>query len=1768
MNSDFSFNSISINDLKNLKFEDIQNTELKNFINIFNATNETFNRNQNKNLKSLFNTLKEFAGADDVLSIEELDNFLSSNEHLSNYYDSENVMNLLSNARNASTIRASQEQLQTMSIRAFGHQAVSFRLENGTKVEITEIFDENFKKTKEIRRISSDPEIVEVIYFNNEGQKELTNRTIESVPPEHETETYSYTEQGIITHTKTNYYTDADLTEIDHTVTHIQNVNNEGKIIQEQEYINDTLREQIDYNYETNEIIKTTNILTDVNQQTLYYYSLDTDIKENPSSYTKSIVIYDGKEYIAEYDGKGNTYVVVQNGENLISTIYGNNRQGAIQELAKTNGISEEELKKNLEARKNGEYVLFPWEKVGKRVLIPGQYDSLDPILVNRKGSTENIKSYNDAMNELYKAYGCDNFVTYQGNYGLILEDSHTYNELALELMRAEVSQDNEKVLEWWETNLRAFVNGERHQGLLINEHLFKIMIKETANSMLGRNYKNYNEVSNLDREKACNIILEHLKNHINSGANVSHRITASDIIRKNYNPEFVKGELVSYQSTQWDEAFYLCICNSNSKDSSITFDFGIMRSMVAAEEKFNQGLIEKRALDIRQLLNAQGITNPLDVEYWETALTTTLDNALELRDLDEQIVLDESNEQYEERCRESQETLEEMKRIGNRVKQYIFNYYESNINASRDSEIRNYIDELSGYSIYCLFLAEQDRNYGVIDTILNEGWFGHDDNNNIIIEKLVNNLKGFAKTNGVSKDILNKYTPNYENNVDVKRYIAWIQSLIVAAEQKTDGIELTEEEAMSMFVNHYDTIINGIDNEGEENDVIGARARLNETKNEYCGITKVVQDFFADDGAGYFAVMQNANNKFELFDNLKSVAESIENAETADAAEAAVAEFKRIYKEITGADFNLETFMQAQSSINHYQEVLTYNAMIDLYDNHMQMVLNADNYETAFNNLIDQLYNENLGISKEEFKNQIYAGMLSYNFGLDTERFNNLTDNQKKRALYGFLEQSRDLYIIEKNNSLGNQTLEELGAEVARCLEATCGPEGNINIDIGELESSMQNTSMTLTMIGEIALTIALSFVPGGVAAALGRLSTLVARIPSLIKVANTIAKIGQGIQKINNLRASSNLFVRTVSNGTTVGLSDAGAQYICEGKVDWTRSLKSGVFGGLGCINQALVAEIFPNAGYWTSELLQTGFNSADAFVIETLTGAGYGTVDFTMDVFMDIAMAKLGASFNKSESSEVKIEDIRDNYGRKIGTSKTSVNSDGNIEMLVYDLNSNAISKTVVTKNADGTNSFKTENDDGTVTSGILNEDGSVSNVSRTIIGRDGNPVKIEIDQNGSLVINDNPTAPRSADNEVATTSIREITVNDVLDGGRYSDVELEACIRGITNIDDANRLHSALRSQGRLNNDPVMQQLMNKITELNTNVKVETITSKVNTNTNKASLKISEDVLKRGTKCLAPEGTREATEIENIVKESAVIIKTKEEALSLFKKQYDNNWNKDGILILNPSNSEKANNGISGTSNSYMCDWYAEANGLNKNNICNRENIKSLIESKKEQGCKKVIIVVPDDFAGSGRSMIVDTATTINDLNLGDDIQIELVYSPLLATPMAKTGFDHTVSMNLTDLQNDNILSVGGKVSDIDIMTRFFDNCKKHNIEITFSNEIIEVLPYYQTPTFQNLKSTDEVLAGAVETILTNSGTRKGYGREGSFGTIVIVPGNDGRLKTPNNNTYGAAPYALASGVPPEKIKRPDSKIQVKKWINQMKKISADIGVNNK
>lgn len=327
-------------------------------------------------------------------------------------------------------------------------------------------------------------------------------------------------------------------------------------------------------------------------------------------------------------------------------------------------------------------------------------------------------------------------------------------------------------------------------------------------------------------------------------------------------------------------------------------------------------------------------------------------------------------------------------------------------------------------------------------------------------------------------------------------------------------------------------------------------------------------------------------------------------------------------------------------------------------------------------------------------------------------------------------------------------------------------------------------------------------------------------------------------------------------------------------------------------------------------------------------------------------------------------------------------------------------------------------------------------------------------------------------------------------------------------------------------------------------------------------------ISQAGLLRGIRHITGSSKGDTLTLKPIIEECFVGIKSKDEAIRIFGKQFEQISPDRAVYILNPSNLEKIERKCIGTSNSYMAELYREA--ASTGTIIDRTNVSQMAEQIVRNGEKKVTIIVPDDFAGSGRSMIVNTAETLNSIDIPKGVDIELIYSPMSATPFSKKAFEMSSNNNLEELMNLGALNKdklqgknsGNCINDSEII-RDFINKYKNRMTIKSSDYIIEAKPYNETGAYLQLKERNPDAAQAIDILMTEHG--KGYGRQGSCGTVVMVPGRDGVMKTPNNNCYGALPFVLAEGASVKNIKNPNHKWSAKKWEVYVKKMAKELGV---
>lgn len=316
-------------------------------------------------------------------------------------------------------------------------------------------------------------------------------------------------------------------------------------------------------------------------------------------------------------------------------------------------------------------------------------------------------------------------------------------------------------------------------------------------------------------------------------------------------------------------------------------------------------------------------------------------------------------------------------------------------------------------------------------------------------------------------------------------------------------------------------------------------------------------------------------------------------------------------------------------------------------------------------------------------------------------------------------------------------------------------------------------------------------------------------------------------------------------------------------------------------------------------------------------------------------------------------------------------------------------------------------------------------------------------------------------------------------------------------------------------------------------------------------------LSQKALELGCEFLAPKGSAEYNAIKTLMKGEFVCIRDKASALRLFREQHQalHIQSNSDVLVFNPSNLEKAAKSKKGSSNIYMSEWYASANGL-KNKVVTAETIQNAINKSKSD---IITIVVPDDCSISGRSIITNTARILNNVEIPAGKRIKLVYSPLVTSSTAESAFQAASKLDLEELKNLKIICN----QDEEFMRQFFEKYKG-KIEISSTSKSITAKPFYESDYFKYLQKNNPELADRVESILSNNRTAYGYGRTGQSGVLVIVPSENG-LKCPNNNAYGAAPFAIAEGAAPitDLVKVPGGNIKAKKWANMLNSMSRKI-----
>lgn len=420
-------------------------------------------------------------------------------------------------------------------------------------------------------------------------------------------------------------------------------------------------------------------------------------------------------------------------------------------------------------------------------------------------------------------------------------------------------------------------------------------------------------------------------------------------------------------------------------------------------------------------------------------------------------------------------------------------------------------------------------------------------------------------------------------------------------------------------------------------------------------------------------------------------------------------------------------------------------------------------------------------------------------------------------------------------------------------------------------------------------------------------------------------------------------------------------------------------------------------------------------------------------------------------------------------------------------------------------------------------------------------------------------------------IDTSKTMELSYDDVkslgisIDGGSVKEIELP----NITRNADEMKFKAA-------SSVSVAEEISEaKATEEEELINVLTAILHKKTTVSQQDFCLSDDVIRRATDIIAQSGTDEHAILTRLAKECYVSVKTPDDIKRLLVNQYATLPQKgDTTIILNPSRINDGNKTI-GSSNEYISQWCAEALSLDKTAIFSRRRIKALQKLIDDSVGKRITIMVPDDFAGSGRSLAINTIEVISKLNIPDDVKIDVVLAPSSATTSAKKVFRYISKGELRKLEKSGVLSQGGTIPDSVLLQNFFKT-KGENVQIISSDRILTVPTIQETSTYKALSPAERQ---AVDVLLTtdscfrfdNTPSRTGltgYGRDGhglnctmaSFPSNTIDPETGLYIrKSPNNNLAGAMPFSIADGVERTKIKMPGTNTKEDVWTKQKDRI---------
>ena len=224
-------------------------------------------------------------------------------------------------------------------------------------------------------------------------------------------------------------------------------------------------------------------------------------------------------------------------------------------------------------------------------------------------------------------------------------------------------------------------------------------------------------------------------------------------------------------------------------------------------------------------------------------------------------------------------------------------------------------------------------------------------------------------------------------------------------------------------------------------------------------------------------------------------------------------AEFKKLYKQIFGIDFNPKTVAARQTAQENYEAAVAYDSSYKAFANLEKKTKNMD-YAGIRNELK----------SSFEFKDEEIDALI--NAYAESKGFDTATDADKKYVLDAFIKDSKQIYLQEYHKLSKGKSLEQMNKDLDLLTKAAYGTNDIVK-DVVKFNENQQMTEMVTSAALEIAGTIALQFVPGLGQMAAARLAVSAAKWGAkgvkVASIANKAYKAASVVTKAQNASKKS---------------------------------------------------------------------------------------------------------------------------------------------------------------------------------------------------------------------------------------------------------------------------------------------------------------------------------------------------------------------------------------------------------------------------------------------------------------------------------------------------------------------------------------------------------------------------------------------------------------------------------------------------------------------